>query len=427
MKIIFGFLFLGFFLSSCKDSKTDDVTHQEISEADSLEAIQKGFVESSKGVPESEIPAGIDRFFNLLARVTRSETRIEADDFITVDGMISALNSSEAMADLSSKQKRAVAKGFRSAVSQLGDSIQQMGVDDHKIVLVEKIDEDQRLVYVKLYDNELNVVTQMRWWLLRTDKGWRAYDYEDLSVGLRVVSLMGSVISIQVSGQNDGWITDFMPVAQQLQVFDPSDLESFDRLEQPLLKLRGNDLPLSIRKFASMTYTSVLTARADFEEALAELVAAEKGGYTSPISNYQKGTVFAGLERHEEALASYQKYTERFGSDSDVMELVADSYLQIGEREKAREAALKGLADNAISVGCLASLAAASSPKEFATGEMEERFLKMPYPEEAFETALDYQLTQENFAGARSLFTILKKAFPESDLIEYYEEEFPEE
>lgn len=430
MRSIKGWVFLGllgFFLPACRDSPTDDVTHQEISEEDSLEAIQKGFVESSEGIPEAEIPAGIDRFFRLLGTATRSEEKLETEKFITVNGMLSALNTSAAMSGLSRAEKKGVAKGFRNATGHLGVSLQQLGIDAHKIVLVEKIDDDQRLVYVKLYDNELSVVTQMRWWLLRTDEGWRTYDYEDLSIGLRVVSLMGSVISSQLGGRKEGWVDDFVPVTNQLQTFDPNDVESYAKLEVPLLKLRKNDLPISIQKFASMTYISILLAKGEFEAALSELKEAEAGGYTTPISSYQKGSLMAELGRHEEAQECYQKHIAKLGSDSDVMEMVSDSYLQAGKRDKAREAALEGLTDNPISLGCLVSLAAASSPEEIAGSAMSERFSKMPNPEEAFEVTIDYLSLEEDLTNARGLFAVLKKEIPESELIEYYEEELMEE
>ena len=59
---------------------------------------------------------------------------------------------------------------------------------------VEELDEDERLAYIRHYDNDLNVTLQMRWWLIDTEQGLRMYDFEELSVGLRAMSLMGRFV-----------------------------------------------------------------------------------------------------------------------------------------------------------------------------------------------------------------------------------------
>lgn len=412
----------GIFFTACKDSPEENISYEEISDADSQDAIKKAFIDSSEGIPEAKIPDGIEKYFRLLGKAARSGNPVDTERFLSIFGMLSALESSGALDSFTSKEKRGFDKGFRGAASQLGTSLQQMAYDDFKISLVEKIDDDQRLVYTKLYDNELNVVTQMRWWLVLTEDGWRAYDFEDVSIGLRTVKLMGTMLKSGIGSNKEPWVDLFIVVARSLQTLDFSDSNALLQLEDPLLRLRKHKLPNDIEMFASMMMTSVLTIKGEYQEALAELEVAEKSGIVAPLFHYQKGSVLAQLGRHEEALLSYEAHVKKLGSDSDSLELIADSYLELGNVERAQEAALQGLADNPNSPGCLASLLLASSPEEVASDSMNERFAKSANVQGAIEIALAISF-EDKIPLAKALVAVLKKKFPTSESIELYEDE----
>ena len=363
----------------------------------------------------------------MLGRASRTEDNVDPEKFFTLDGMYYSLESSGALDDFSNSQKNGIKSGFKSNFSQFAEAIKQLGIDDNKIQLVEKLDTDKLLVYVKCYDNDLWTVTQMRWWLLKTEDGWKAYDFEDLSIGLRTVNLMGLALSGAVSGKLKPWVTDFLTIVRMSQTVDLTDAESIIKLESPLIKLRKNSLPDEIEMFASILMVTVHLAKEEFEDALKELDAAQDGGYASPLWHYQRGNVLSEMERNQEALENFSKHIAKLGADSDVMELVSDSHLALENIEKAHEAALIGLKDNPFSMGCLASLAAATSPEKITEEQFVKRFLKIPNPEEAFEITLDYLLEDGHLTRARSLFGVFKEKFPSSDLIEYYEEEIPKE
>ena len=409
-------------LTGCRDSDKVEVEHREFTEEETQKATQKAFVEQTGGAVK-EVPEGVEKFFTLLGKATRSEAAIDGEQFLSMDGMLSAIASSGSLDSFSTREKKGFSTGFRSAVGQLGASLRQMAYDQHKIQLVEKISEDQLIVYTRLYDNEIGVVTQMRGWLLETDKGWRAYDYEDLSVGLRTVSLVATLLKSGFGGNSEPWINDFVSASQQMQSIDLDSPESFEDLRAPFEKLRQHKLPKDIASFASMIMVSIHQANSRAEDALAELKDAEAKEITGPLFHYQMGGVLALLERNPEALEEYTLHAERFGYDSDLYELIADSQLALEAFDKAREAALAGLADNPASIGCLITLVAATPAAEINDATFTEKFNATPDSEGSYEAALDYLIDYEDTERALSLFVLLKKAHPDSELIEYYDEE----
>ena len=413
---------LGILTTGCRDSDKVKVEHREYSEEETEKAVQKAFVEQTDGAIQ-EVPAGVDRFFTLLGRATRSETEIDGDQFLSMAGMLSAIASAGSLDSFSPGEKKAFSKGFRAATGQLGASLRQAAYDQHKIQLIEKLDDDKLLVYTRLYDNEINVVSQMRWWLLETENGWRAYDYEDLSVGLRTVSLMVTLLKSGLGDNPEPWIADFIPAARMTQTTALDSPESFEALRAPFEKLRENKLPKDIASFAFMIVVSIHQANSRPDEALAELKDAEAKGISTPLFHYQLGSILADLKMHPEALDEFQNYTAKFGFDSDIYELIADSQLALEEFEQARQSALAGLKDNPAALGCLITLVAATPAAKIVDSEFTQKFSATSDSEGSYEGALDYLLNVEDSERAKALLILLKKSHPGSDLIEYYDEE----
>lgn len=413
---------LGGLTTGCRDADKVKVEHREYSAEETEKSVQKAFVEETDGAVQ-KVPAGVERFFTLLGRATRAEAEIDGEQFLSMDAMLSALASSGSLDSFSPGEKKAFSIGFRAAAGRLGTSLRQAAYDQHKIQLIEKLDDDKLLVYTRLYDNEINVVSQMRWWLLETDKGWRAYDYEDLSVGLRTVSLMVTLLKSGLGDNPEPWITDFIPAARMTQTTALDSPESFEDLRAPFEKLRENKLPKDIASFASMIMVSIHQANSRADEALAELNDAEAKGISSPLFHYQMGSLLADLKMHSEALAEYQKYTAKFGFDSDIYELIADSQLALDEFEKARQSALAGLNDNPASLGCLITLVAATPAENIVDSEFTKKFSATSDSEGSYEGTLDYLLNAEDPERAKALLILLKKNHPDSDLIEYYDEQ----
>lgn len=407
-------------ISACK--RSEDVKYREVSEEDTA-TVTKDVFASEAGGSSEKVPEDIDLFFEKLGMATRGEGEIVIENHLSPDAMIESMKSAGLFDSFNRKFIDDFERGFKKdAGSSFGIALRQTAYDRHRVLKVERLDRNERLVYVRHYDNELNITTQMRWWLVLTENGWRIYDFEDLSMGLRIVNFMGTVMSGAAGASPEPWIADFLPLAQAIQTVDFTDVESALTLAEPVEKFCKHELPPDIRRFASMMRTSMLQLKEDGEGSVAELEAAMEGGYESPLHHYLMGGSLMLLGKYEEALDAFGKHAETFGWDSDVLEGVSDCHFQLGDMKSASQAALDGLADNPASINCLCSLAAASSP-EVITSEKFRKFIdQCGDPPVGFELAFDYILDMELLPQAEAMLSIMTEYLDDGDLMDYYQE-----
>lgn len=410
------------FLSSCDRRKEYGIEYKESTLEQTVEAASAAFAESGEQV---ETEPQIEALFTRMGRAARSSGPLSADEYISIDAMLETAESAGLLAGLSASEKRGFRKGFHKAVSShMPASLRQMAYDRHRIARVEKPSEHRRIVYANHYDNEFNISTPMRWWLVRTEKGWRIHDFEDLSFGLRTVGLMGIMMKAGVGKNPEPWIKDFLPVVRAFQQMDIANLESIAGLREPLDRLLKHDLPADIRRFASAVLVSAHMAEGEFGKAGQELEDAQKGGYASPLAHYQMGHVLMGREEYSKALDEFSKHTRIMGEDSDILESVSDCHFHLGDMDMARAAAGRALDDNPSAFNCLASFAAASTGEQLGDKATIARFEASGDPAAAYEMALDYLLSLEEMEKARSLYRTCRKSFKDQELLDYYDEQF---
>jgi hypothetical protein len=413
-------------VASCKKSETSGIEYHDESLEETVASTKEVF--GSENASEAgNATAGIGNFFIRLGRAARSDGVMELDRFLSIDGMIQALESGGLFEGMSSRDKKGFQAGFRKGAGSLGGALKQMAFDDYKILKVEELAPNDRVIFVRLYDNELNITMQMRWWLINTKDGWKAYDFEDLSVGIRSVSLMGTMMRSGVGKSPEPWIADFLPVTVQMRSVDVQDPESFANLGKMLEKLRQHKLPDDVKRFASTMMTSVLQMDGDMEGSIEELRAAKAGGYESPLYHYLMAHSLMAQEDYEGALVELEKHSEILGWDSDALESLSECHLMLGNIEEARNAALQGLEDNLKAVNCLAALSAASTPEQIREEGFEKYFSRSGNSEEAYEISLDYLISLDRIPQAEALLELLKKDHEESELLEYYDGVLSEE
>lgn len=405
---------------SCERKKSPSVGYNEISHEQSVADAKVAF--AGHGA-EIDVEPEIQSFFTKLGQASKSEIKFETSDYISVDAMIESAEAANVFDGMDSSFKRGFISGFRKGLSNIERSFQQMAFDQHRVVRVEKPSEDRRVVFATLYNSELNISTKMRFWMVKTDQGWRIYDYEDLSVGLRTVAVMATMMKAGVGKNAEPWVADFVPLAKTMQQLDMNDFESIASLREPLQRLMGHDLPTDIRRFGSAMLVNAHTAAEDFDQAEQELEAAQKGGYQSPLANYQRGHLMMNREKWREALDEFRKNNDILGADSDILESISDCHYELGDMKSAHDAALKGLEDNPRAMNLLACLVAASTLEQIAEPVLAVKFEASGDAETAYEGALDYLISLEELEKARALFAACRGRFDDAELIDYYETE----
>lgn len=364
----------------------------------------------------------LDEFFTDLGKETRSDSNFPVEKYFSSEAMYQSLESSGVLKSMSSTNKKAFKKQFIQKIISMGSDMEPAEFDKFKILKVNPLNSNELEVYVRHYDNEFNISTPMRWWLVGTEDGWRAYDNEDIEMGIRTISLMVTLVKSAIGDRPEPWLPHFLKVTNQLNSLEFENVEDFTSIKKPLIEMRKHILPNDIKRFASMMYNSALQAEEKFEESLVELESSHKGGYDGPMWHYQMGSTLMGLEKYEEALSELTTHTETFGKDSDVQELIADCYLLIGKINESREAALEGLKDNPYSLNCMASLAVASDLDQIKKDWLPKVSSFLDH-EQVYEISIDYAISLEYTEQSEFLISLLKENLPNSELIEYYEED----
>lgn len=368
-------------------------------------------------------PKGIRQFFGQLAKATRKKKDIDAAHFLSAKGLFEATKEAGAFEGVDDEKVAAIQKALPITLGAMSGPLKMMSYDRYKILRIEKLEGERRVVYVRLYDNELNVTTPMRWWLVKEEDLYRAYDFEDLSVGLRTTSIMTAALIANLGDKVPPWFPALMAVVMPMQTLDMNEMDSWLKLEKPIFALTETELPKDFQNFASIMKVAVFQVKGEVEGALAELAKSRQMGFDCPMWHYLKGSVLQVDENYDEAIEEFASHAKLFGWDSDVLEMVSDCYYELGNFEKAREAALRGLKDNPLSWACAASLAASSNEMQIRE-ELPGIFKQGRKEEEFYETALDYLLDLEENEKAKVLYAVFQKEVGESDLFEYYDEVF---
>jgi len=317
--------------------------------------------------------------------------------------------------------KKGFIKGLESGFSNSGN---MMGYDDAEIVRIEIISDNEFIAYTKLWDDEYEIYSKMRWWLLK-DKhdNWVIYDYEDFDSNIRVSTLLGLLVPAP-GKKTQVWTKEFSKMVRQYQSTNSDNMEEalIELGEQAKKFLKHKDLPAEIRSFSRLMLIGSLLVQEQYQEALDQIELLEASKSDAPVLAYNKGLCLVGLERWDEAIEYYTKYSKLLGWDSDLHEVMADAYFKKGDLLKTAEHARKGLQGNANAIGCLASLAASIPEADF--DQITKDIAKSKDQEESYEVVMDYLIAVEKIDRAKALFKKFKQAFPQSELIEYYEEEF---
>jgi tetratricopeptide (TPR) repeat protein len=417
-------------LPSCKKKNDPGITVTHETETQRSESVKAAFTEAPPAggkIIDSSRPehAELDAFFTKLGTAARDGDGKTYGECISADAMIRHL---EAKGMLSFRSDRERAAFLRGAEGSMGGSMSNMAFDRHVLSRVEELSPTQVMVYTRTYDKDLQVIVKMRWWLVKENATWRAYDFEELSQGIRASTMMGAVVG-GMKGKPEPWVAPFTELAKSMQNLSGDNmLEKLEQMEEHAGKVLKQSPPQEIEIVARQMLVTGKMGNGDAEGALEEIEKLEKMANVSPGLHFQKGGALIAMEKPAEARAAFQAYADALGWDSDAHEMMADAYMAEDNKKDALDHALKGLADHKDALGCLATASVASEASE--VGKLSKHFDATEEPESAYETAIDYALESEDEEVAKALVVMLKAKLPKSDLVEVYEEilsESPEE
>lgn len=414
-------------VTSCKKKDTGIVATHETEEKRS-ESIEAAFVKSEAG-GSGTIAADrpefreLDEFFAKLGKAARNSDRGVYFSSMSADAMVRYLETNGSVKFKRDSERKALTQGMERGLT---NSMSNMAFDRHVLVRLEETAPGQVVAFTRTYDDRMEVVSKFRWWLVKENGAWKVYDFEDLDQGLRTSTLMGAAVAAIAGGSTPPWLDNFQKISAGMNDVDSENaLEKLADLQKEAEAMLKDNPPAEIEAFARLMLVSGMLANEDFTGGLAELEKLEKLPNRSPMVHYQKGSALAALERPTEARAAFEAYAAELGWDRDVHEMMADSFLSEGKKKEALEHALKGLADDKNSTGCLATASVAAGAAEVPS--LKKHFDANSDPEAAYDAAITYAIEMEDPEVGRAVLALLKEAKPDSELIEFHEGELTED
>ena len=401
----------------------------EETESERESSIQDAFAPSAEGSAvrdasaNPELKKEINAYFADLGQAFATVDTAEITQLIWGEGILLCAEGRGLITLPTGFRRKKFMEGFNRGFSGSAEGVATtMKFEEHRLQLIEEIREGEVIAYVRLWLSDFQTYSKMRWWLLRDADGrWKAYDYEDFDQNLRTSSLVGALMNAAES--NAPWVKPTLKLIQGMQGLASSGelLTGIGSLQDDVDAVLNTAAPDAVKSIAYTFRYSSLAIDGKFEEGLKALEEMEKLDPGSPLALYGRGVCYLGLERADEAIAALTTYANRLGWDADVCDLMSAAYLAKDDTAAAIDFAKRGLVDTPESVDCLIDLGLALPPEQI--GEFAEFAAKRKDPEAGYEATLDYCLEAGYDEEAGAIYELLKKNFPESELIGIYRPE----
>lgn len=410
-----------FWVTSCKKKPTP-TKYEEESLEESITKASEVFTSDERRLGKPKELQEIKEFLNEVATLVYDEGELDMDKIFSIEAMIQYLRDTGSLDEVNTPaKKRAFEKGFRQgAAKNLKLSLKQSVSKDFKIARVVDISESEKEVYIQFYFHDLGIILPYRWWIIKTADGWRIYDHEDLSTGLRAIKLMGLIIgSSSKSGALPEWVPNFQAVSNWVQTGQIHDPNTHDDILKIINSLLGENTPDDIKRFAYLMKTSIAQSSQQYEHALRIIGETEEKGLETPMTPFSKAANLIGVGNYDHAIENLSIYMDRFGRDSDALGLLSECHYHMGDLNAAKEACLEGLKDNPNSQSCVISLSMSLSVNK-QEEEWLPHILKMRNPQQSMESTLNYLYSIELTDHYKEVYRLYAKQFPESENLDDY-------
>lgn len=361
------------------------------------------------------LPADVAEFMETLRTAIASGSSRRVGQHFSLAGVVESLGQRALLPELEGVEEAEWVRRLEAGLRPRFSAFRSLAWESTKWLSFERSAEDRAEVLGRHYDAE-GMSQPIRWYLLLEGDRWRVYDFEMLEMSARFSALLAWGMNVGASSNvKAGRLQEFAQSAELLRqgLLDEDDLEA---LVESADELMAAEVPEELRRFVLLIRAVALMALEELDVALQDLGTLEKLPVESPILHQLRGEIYVFQERYELAIESFRRYGERMGYDAALHESISDVYRAIDKWDLAAEHARMGLADQPLSIGCLASLAAALPAGQVE--QLQPYFERHGYSEEALATVILWCVETDRLAGARFTYKILKEKQPSSELIE---------
>lgn len=190
------------------------------------------------------------------------------------------------------------------------------------------------VAYARLEHAEPGVISKFRFWLLKGEKGWRVYDWENLNMSIRMTRMAGTLMATQSGFVVPAWTRHTHKLAEiRYQI----ELGEYEGARAALRQLDRVTFPSEINSVLQY-YNGMLEMYEErHAKALEYFDAALRNKPEFADARYGRGLSLNGPGRHEEAVVEFKWYIDTLGSDPLALGDYASSLTHLDRHEEAKE------------------------------------------------------------------------------------------
>jgi hypothetical protein len=204
-------------------------------------------------------------------------------------------------------------------------------------------------------------VVPTRWWLVRRDGRWRAYDLEDVRVGLRLSHQLTAVAAAPIGEQEHTELGSALKAMTAASAaLAAGDAAGAARALEPT---RAARLPAPHRAILCLTEAAVALELDDPEAALNWADQADLARPGIPGTGLVRAVAYHRQRKWAEAAAAATSYVEALGPDTRGSLVLGLSLLELGRRAEAAEVLRAAAAEDPGHAGLSDALRRATDPR----------------------------------------------------------------
>ncbi len=369
-----------------------------------------------------EAPAGDNAesfrvFFDRLGGALRARDRDQLAAHLDTRRMLKEFRRAGLLPGIDAREEEAMhavfSQSFLQALTRPEQLLQWERTEIRSVKFL--ADAPDEAVVIARHRND-DVLVRMRWWVRRDGGGWRVYDLEDLDTGIRVSTLVGSMIPPGGKLVAPEW-TKAGPWANQVgRALLSGDL---DAAQRALDAIAHHRFPPALEGLRWMFLGTIQIARQHPQEGLAHLDKARGFNPDMPMLDQLYGAAYNALGRHDKALDHIKKYSDLLGEDTNTCFHMGVALRGLGRTREAADAFRKSLDENANSLGTLSELR--RTLPAGGKAEVTERFARVANPHEHFENLVGLAFGDRDPEGVEALVAVLRRQKTTDPVVDFCE------
>jgi hypothetical protein len=307
-----------------------------------------------------------------------------------------------------------LAKGMELACERMLPQLKTFFLYDRIEIRRIDLQSDVAMIVGRCHDVD-DLEFKARWWLRKIDGRWQLVDHENVTVAMRLSTLMSHAMQIQPDAplQVREISTKFIKIGMATE---SGDWETALKLTDELLTLK---LPGAIRELLLILKADAHHTLDESEKADAALAELEKAGSTNPAFFLMRAGRCQEEGDFEDCIAWSARYGSAIGHDGDSWLMLSDCHRELGHKAEFLRTAEEWLEDYPRSSLAMYTYWQALPEAERAA-KVRPLLTALPVAAESFEDFGSAAFVDDDTAALKLLIGVMKEVkMPKEDIEEW--------